>query len=355
MKKIPGWLIFAIIFIILIATKFIFFSKKEDKTSTNKNKGNQTVAANYIIAKSSVLNSKLYSSGQIGALNQIDIIPEIQGKIIAINFKEGESVKKGNLLVKINDADIQAQLAKNKAQLKLANEKLNRLKKLIEVKGISQEELDIQENEVNILTADQMYLQAQLAKTSITAAFDGVVGLKSISVGSFVNTNTIIASLVQLKPVYVEFSLPERYSQDITNNFNISYSYENSNNTKEYKAVVYAIEPVVDKLTKTIKIRAIYNGPEKMYPGSFVKVFVELNSNKGSILIPTQSIIPVLKGQKVIICKNGLAEERRVVTGIRTEDKIQILEGLNEGDTVLTTALLSAKSGTKLNLIHLKK
>ncbi|MBL7917200.1 MAG: efflux RND transporter periplasmic adaptor subunit, partial [Bacteroidia bacterium] len=312
------------------------------------------VAANYIVAKSTILNSKLYSSGQIGAINQIEIIAEIQGKITAINFKEGESVKKGEVLIKINDADIQAQLAKNKVQVKLANEKLSRLKKLLEVKGVSQEEYDIQENEVNLLNADQLYLLAQLAKTSIIAPFDGVVGLKNISVGSFVNSNTVIASLVQLQPVYIEFSLPERYSQEIEKNFTINFSYENNTNTKEYKAVIYAIEPVVDKLTKTIKIRAMYNGSEKMYPGSFVKVFVELNQNNGSILIPTQSIIPVLKGQKVIICKNGLAEERRVVTGIRTDDKIQILEGLNDGDTILTTALLSAKSGTKLNLIHSK-
>lgn len=350
MKKIPNWIYVVIVFALLISSKFIFFAKKEDKAKTG-GKPSGPISVNYIIATQFDFKTKVYSSGKIGALNEVEIKPEVAGKITAIYFKEGEQVNKGSVLIKINDADIQAQLSKNKIQLKLAELKLERLKKLIAINGVSQEEYDIQDNEVNTLKADQAFLIAQIAKTSIAAPFNGVIGLKNVSEGAYVSPNNVIASLVQLKPVFIEFSVPERYSEVLSKNMKVKFSKDGSINNKEFEAVIYAIEPKIDDITKTLRSRAIFSGNELFYPGTFVKVFVEINDNQNSLMIPTQSIIPVLKGQKVLICKNGVAEERMVVTGIRTDDKIQILEGLNQGDTVLTTGLLVAKAGANLKLI----
>lgn len=351
MKKIPGWIWVIVIFVALIASKYIFFAKKEEKAA-QKGKPNMPVTANYFVVKPFDFKNKVYSSGKIGALNEIELKPEVSGKLTAIYFKEGEHVNKGTVLVKINDADIQAQLMKNKVQLKLAEEKTARLNKLLLVNGVSQEEFDIQTNEVNSLKADQALLQAQLAKTTIIAPFDGIIGLKNVSEGAFITTGTTIASLVQLKPVYVEFSVPERYSSIIKNNMVVKFESDQKTSNNVHEATIYAIEPKVDDMTKTVRSRAMYNGNETLYPGSFVKVFVELNTIEQTLMVPTNGIIPVLKGQKVIVCKNGLAEERKVITGIRTEDKIQVLEGLMEGDTVLTTGLLAAKPGTKLILLN---
>lgn len=356
MKKIPGWLTAIIVIAGLIGSKYLFFSKKEDATPQGgKGRSNAPLSATFIIAKPQSLKNKVYSSGKVGAFNEVEIMPEVSGKLSSIYFKEGEHVNKGAVLAKINDADLQAQLVKNKAQLKLAEEKLDRSKKLLAANGISQEEFDIQASEVNTLKADQMFILAQLAKTTITAPFDGVIGLRNVSEGAFVNSSMVIASLVQLKPLFIEFSLPERYSSILKKDMGILFSYENSGSTKEYEASVYAIEPKIDELTKTIRCRALYKGPETLFPGSFVKVFVELSDIRNTIMIPTQSIIPVLKGQKVIISKNGMAEERMVVTGIRTDEQIQIMEGLTEGDTVLTSGLLVAKPGTKLKLKAVSK
>jgi membrane fusion protein (multidrug efflux system) len=350
MKKIPGWVYVILVFAVLIAVKLIFFGKKEEKggPAAKGGKPSGPIAVNYYVVTSTNFSNKVYSSGKIGALNEIEIKPEISGKVTAIYFKEGEQVSKGASLLKINDADLQAQLIKNKAQLKLAEEKTERLKKLVAINGISQEEFSVQENEVNTLKADQAFISAQLAKTIITAPFNGVVGLKSISEGAYVSPTQVIASLVQTKPLFIEFSVPEKYTSTVKKGMEIEFSGEST--TKPFKANIYAIEPKIDELTKSLRCRALYNGPEDFYPGSFVKVYVDMTETENALMIPTQSIIPILKGQKVLIARNGEADEAKVITGVRTDDKIQIVEGLKTGDTVLTTGLLSVKKGAKIKL-----
>jgi len=352
MKKIPNWIIILGVIALLVASKFLFFSKNDSNgAGNNKNKNAMPVAVNYFVVKQVDFNNDIFTTGKIGALNQIDILPEVSGKVNVIYFNEGETVTKGSVLIKLNDADLQAQLLKLKTQTKLSEQKLERLKKLIAVNGISQEEFDIQENELNGYKADQAFVAAQLAKTNIIAPFTGVIGLKNISEGSFVNSSTPIASLVQVKPLFVEFSVPEKYISLFKKGLTIKFSNDNTAGAKTHTAAIYAIEPRVDEVTKTIKARAMYNGNDEFYPGSFVKVFVNLNETKNVLVVPTQAVIPTLKGQKVIVSKNGVATEAMVTIGVRTDEKIQILDGLNVGDTVITTGLLAIRKDSKLKLI----
>jgi membrane fusion protein (multidrug efflux system) len=348
MKKIPNWIIIIVVIALIIASKFIFFSKKEDAAAA-KGKSKGPVAVNYYVVKPIAFNNEVFATGKIGALNQIDIMPEVAGKVMAIYFKEGETVNKGSVLVKLNDADLQAQLLKSKTQVALSEQKLERLKKLLEIKGVSQEEFDMQQNELNSLKADQAYILAQLAKTSIVAPFTGMIGLKNISEGSYVNTSTPIVSLVQVKPLYVEFSVPEKYSNLFSKGITVKFSNET---TKEQQiATIYAIEPRVDELTKTIKARATYTGNTHFYPGSFVKVFANLGETQNALMIPTQCVIPTLKGQKVFVSKDDIATEVMVTIGVRTDEKIQIIDGLQEGDKVITTGLLGLKKESPLKLL----
>jgi membrane fusion protein, multidrug efflux system len=350
MKKIPNWIIIVLAIAILIAIKVLFFPKKDQAPAGGgKGKPSGPIAVNYYVAQSSRFSNNVYTTGKIGALNEVEIKPEVSGKVTAVYFREGEQVNKGEPLIKINDADLQAQWQKNKIQVKLAEEKLARLKKLLNLNGISQEEFDIQSNELESLRADQAFISAQLSKTNITAPFSGMIGLKNISEGAYVSPSMVIASLVQLKPVYVEFSVPEKYSSFIKKGLSLRFSTSNSAE-QTFTAQIYAVEPRIDEATKTLRGRALYSGREIFYPGAFVKVYVNLGDSAESIMIPTQSVIPILKGQKVFVSRNGIAHEVKISTGIRTEDKIQVLEGLNAGDTVLTTGLMSVKKDSKLKL-----
>jgi membrane fusion protein (multidrug efflux system) len=352
MKKIPTWIIIIAVMAILIASKFVFFGKKDEKAQmAGKSNGPMPVAVNYFVVKPVDISKDVFATGKIGALNQVEILAEVSGKITAIYFKEGETVQKGNLLVKLNDADLQAQFLKTKTQLKLSEQKTARLKKLLAISGVSQEEYEMQENEVASLKADEAYLSAQLAKTNIIAPFSGVIGLKNISEGSFVNSSTPIVSLVQVKPLFVEFSVPEKYAGLIKKGVNINFSGDKENSSKSYSASVYAIEPRVEETTKTIKARAMYNGETEFYPGSFVKVFVNLGEEKNALMVPTQCVIPTLKGQKVYVAKDGVARETQVCIGVRTDEKLQVLEGLSSGDTVITTGLMSLKKDSRIKVL----
>lgn len=353
MKKIPNWIIVLIVISLLVVSKFIFFAKKDDKASAAKSKAAAPpLAVNYYVVNPVKFDNDVFATGRIGALNQIDILPEVSGKVTAIYFKEGETVNKGSLLLRLNDADLQAQLLKTRTQLKLSEQKTDRLKKLIAIQGVSQEEYDMQENEVAGLKADEAYTQAQLAKTNIVAPFSGVIGLKNVSEGSFVSTTVPIVSLVQMKPLYVEFSVPEKYSARFKQGISVSFSAENSASAKTFSATIYAIEPRIDELTKTIRARALYSGDQVFYPGSFAKVYANLGETRDALMVPTQCVIPTLKGQKVMLSKNGVATEAMVTIGVRTDEKIQILQGISAGDTVITTGLLSVKKDSKLRLIQ---
>lgn len=351
MKNIPNWLIIIFVLALIIASKFIFFSKNTEKMSGGTDKKKMPIPVNYFVVKADTLKNKVMATAKIGALNQVELIPEVSGKIIAIYFKEGEKVNKGEVLIKLNDADLQAQLLKNKTQINLANQKLDRLKKLLSISGVSQEEYDMQENEVMTLKADEAYLKAQLAKTSLIAPFDGVIGLKNISEGSYVNTSNAIASLVQMKPVFVEFSIPEKYSQQLAKGLDLHFSTARSSSGKQFSAKVYAIEPMVDQTTKTIKARALYSGTETFYPGSYVQVELNFGSSPNALMVPNTCVIGTLKGQKVFVSKQNTAIEVPIEIGIRNEKMIEVTSGLQAGDTVISTGILSVRKDSKLTLL----
>lgn len=356
MKNIPVWIKVLAVIALLVASKFLFLSKKEGKGGGgSKDKNSPVIGVNFYVVRVGTIDNSVFAAGKIGAFNQVDILPEVSGKITGIFFKEGDAIKKGTLLLKLNDADLQAQLLKVKTQIKLSEQKLERLKKLLAINGISQEEYDMQEHELMAQKADEAFFSAEIAKTNITAPFDGVIGLKNVSEGSFVSPAAPIVSLVQLKPLYVEFSIPEKYSTLFKRGGTVSFSADNGQIANTFSASIYAIEPQVDEATKTIKARALYQGTEVLYPGSYVKVFVNLGTTQNALMVPTQAIVATLKGQKVFVCRNGVAVEIPVQIGVRTDQQIQVIEGLSPGDTLITSGLLSVKKDSKVKLISASK
>jgi membrane fusion protein (multidrug efflux system) len=153
-----------------------------------------------------------------------------------------------------------------------------------------------------------------------------------------------------MRPVFVEFSVPEKYHGKLGNGLTVSFGTENTSNEGEFEAKIYAIEPRVDEATKTIKARALYDGKTTFYPGSFVRVHVNLGQVKNAIMVPTQCVIPTIDGQKVFTVRQGTATEVPVKIGVRTESAIEITEGLVPGDTIVASGMLGVKQGTKLKL-----
>ena len=346
----------ALIIVLFGLIKIFFLNPKGQANSSGSKAGAGAApptAVTVFVVKSAELNNNVFATGTILANEEVTLAPEISGKIVLLKINEGMAVRKGELLVKINDAEYQAQLKKMELQYKIADEKLSRLKQLLGINAISQEEYDIAQNLTSTMKADMDYTRALIAKTEIRAPFNGIIGLKYVSEGSYISAATRIATIQQVNLVKIDFSVPEKYAGVLNRNDIISFTV--SDNPKKYTAKVYAIEPRIDQATRTIQLRALAdNGKNELYAGAFARIELPLRKIENALMIPTEAIIPILKGKKVFICKEGKAKEVIVETGIRTDDRIQIVSGLSDGDSVITTGIMQLKPNMPLKIISNK-
>ena len=330
----------------------IYFKKcnSSDKAATpDAAKGKQTLNVSAVVLSVKPLEYKLYSSGTVMANEEVQLRNEVQGRIIAINFKEGTKVKKGDLLIKLFDDDLKAQLKKLQLQKELAEKSESRQRDLLDAKGISQQDFEIAQNNLNSIKADIDIVQSSISKTEIRAPFDGSIGLKSVSLGAFIAANTIIASIQDIDPLKVEFTVPERFRDQIANNSEITFTSESASGI--FKGKIYAFEPRLNVTTRSFMVRAICpNSDQRIFPGAFAHVTIPLKVIDDAIQVPTQAVIPELKGQSVYISENGLAKKTMVETGIRSDSSIQITSGVQAGDTVLITGMMQVRPKVPLKI-----
>ena len=296
------------------------------------------------VLKPGQLLNEFYTTGSILANEKVELRSEVSGRITGIFFEEGSQVKKGALLLKINDSELQAQLTKAEAQQKLAELEEFRNRKLLELKAISQEEYDISLNQLKAIQAEKQLLEAQIEKTEILAPLSGKIGLRYVSPGSYMPSNSMIAILQQVDPIKVEFSVPEKYSLTIKKGMHLSFTVENFD--RSFEGVIYAVESGIDPQTRSIKVRATSPNPGSLLmPGTYARISLILENIPDALTIPSESLITELEGTKVYICQNGKAISVPVVTGIRTGTDIQITSGLSAGDSLITTGLLQISNG----------
>jgi membrane fusion protein (multidrug efflux system) len=353
--KFKNLMIGGIVIAVFIAIKMIFFPAQGGQANVppkGKSGGGASNVTAYI-AKPERVSNEITASGTIRANEEVQLQPELSGKVVQINFREGSKVSKGQLLVKINDTDFQAQYKKLQVQSALAEQTLQRQKQLLTISGISQQEFDLAQSQYNTIKADMDFQMAQILKTEIKAPFDGMIGLKNVSEGAIVTPATVIANIQQIDPVKLDFSVPERYFSYLKKDGEVIFSIEGLQ--QKLKGSIYAIEPKIDAATRTIQIRAICpNFKGDMYPGAFAQVKIVLNDIDNAIMIPTESLIPDISGQKVFLLKNGKSSYSRVETGIRTDTRIQITKGVNAGDTVLTAGIMQLKPEATVRITNLK-
>lgn len=302
------------------------------------------------VVKPGVLQNGLVASGTLLPNEEVELHPEVAGKITALNLNEGNTVRKGDLLVKLYDADLQAQLKKLLLQKETAEKTEARLKQLLSINGIGQQEYDNALIQLNNIKADIELVQANISKTEIRAPFDGTVGLKNVSNGAYVSPATTISSLQQTNPLKIDFTVPEKYFALVKKGDAISFTVDGSPET--FSGKVFAIEPKIEETNRSIKVRALVQNPQaKLFAGAFAKVNLGLKQTDNALLIPTQCIIPEARNKKVIVIKNGKAKFVTVETGVRSESYIQILSGIEAGDTLVATALMYVKPDAGIKVV----
>lgn len=319
------------------------------KGGKDGNSGGPGMAVDGVVVQTAAFNSNLEISGSIEANESVVLRSEVSGLVTGIYFKEGSTVNKGAILIKVNDRDIQAQLREALTKQNLSGTNENRAKQLLQKGAISQEEYDTSLADLQSFKAQAQLIRAQLAKTSIIAPFTGKIGLRSISVGEYLTPSTQIANLLSTNPVKINFSVPEKYAGQIKLNSQISFETDAS--SKKFTGKVFAIEPGINQQTRTLQIKALAANPNgELMPGSFAQIKLALSTLNNAILIPTEAVIPVLKGKVVYISKNGKAQQVSIDAGTRTAERIVITSGLNVGDTVLTTGSMTLKPGTAVKV-----
>jgi membrane fusion protein (multidrug efflux system) len=303
-----------------------------------------------LVVKTSSINEVVEASGTILANEATEIRPEISGRITQLNIREGAVVPKGSLLVKIYDADLQAQLNKLLVQLQIAEKTEERQKELLKIGGIAQQDYDLSTLQVSNIKADIELTRVNISKTEIRAPYNGRLGLKSISPGAYISPTTLITTITQMNQMKIEFSVPEKYSAQINNGLTLDFMLDGS--TKSYKANVLAREGSVDQNTRNLRIRAVVQGGADQFlvPGTFAKVRMILGENRNAIMIPSNAVIPQARNKQVALYRGGMASMIDIDTGIRDSSNVQVLSGLKSGDTLVTSGLLFIKPGTKLKL-----
>jgi membrane fusion protein (multidrug efflux system) len=305
-----------------------------------------------MVAEPRAIDNTVEANGTIVANEYVELHPEISGRITWLHVPEGSNVQKGELIARIYDADLQAQLEKSKVLLDMYQKTEERDRQLLAINGINQSDYDLALNNVNSTKADIDYTQAQINKTIIRAPFAGVVGLRQVSIGAYVSPASVIATLQQLDKTKVDFTLPEQYAPLIKKGATVTVETDGPDSSMQ-KAMIIATEPQINLSSRNIKVRAVLEkGYEK--PGAFVKVLIRASTAVKSILVPTNAIIPDDKNNQLVIVKNGKANYVNVQTGLRMANNVAITEGLNAGDTVVVTGVLFARPSAPVKIRSIK-
>jgi membrane fusion protein (multidrug efflux system) len=335
---------------------FAKITRSEKKKAANAQLGTapRDLLVDGYVVKTENLSNILNANGTLLANEETSIQSEINARVIRIFFREGQFARKGAVLVKLYDADLRAQLQKLQTQKALAERTLERNRTLLAKGGVAQQQVDVDAASVQGFDADIAQVQAQIQRTEIRAPYNGTLGLRAVSEGTVVSPTTVIASFQQTNPLKLDFSVPEKYSDLLHAGDEVRFTVASDPRTHVGK--VYAIEPQVDLTTRTVKLRAQVPNPKgDLRPGQFANVRLELSETPQAIMVPSQAIVPSARDKKVIVSRNGKAEYVTVETGLRNANKVQIIMGVQPGDTVITSGLLQIKPDASVKVVRVTK
>lgn len=334
----------------LAAVAMVLFScgnKPDEQKGVSGKKRPSPKVDGYII-KTEAFSETIEVPGTVVANEVTEIHPEVSGRVVSLNVREGQYVGKGALLAKIYDGDLQAQLRKLQSQLSTAKVNESRASQLLKIQGISREEYDGTLLNVRNIQADMAIVRTEISRTEVRAPFSGKMGLKAISPGAYVTPASVIATINQTSTLKLDFSVPEKYTSRIYNGQIVTFTTEG--NDRGYSARVTATESNINEANRSLTIRSVVNsGIAGLVPGSFAKVKVQFAPKSKAVFVPTNAIVPTARGKQLIISIDGEAVFNNIETGIRDSSRVEVVSGVKPGDTILVTGLMSTKPGDKVS------
>jgi membrane fusion protein (multidrug efflux system) len=306
------------------------------------------LAAEGLTIEPETIRETVPSLGTLVANESVTMVAESSRRVVAISFEEGADVQKGDLLLKLDDAGLKADLLRLEGRHGLAVATEARQADLMAQKLVSTQDYDRARSELTAILGEMEVLKVQLAQTEIRAPFAGRVGLRRVSQGAYVSPNTVLTTLRDISQLKLDFTLPERYAADVRKGQNFTFRVEGR--AQPFSGRVVAIEPAIDTATRSLNVRGVVPNPGgRLTPGASASVEFEVRTAL-SILIPTRALVPSVKGHSVFLLVDGKAVEQDVTIGVRTSDRVQILSGLKKGDVLLTSNLLRLRAGIPVRL-----
>jgi membrane fusion protein (multidrug efflux system) len=290
------------------------------------------------------------ATGTLRAREAVSMRSEVAGIVAGIHFGEGERVAAGDLLLEIDDRELRAQRERVAARVALETATERRVRELLSTKNASQATHDEAVANLRVTKAELAVIDAQLAKTELRAPFAGVVGLRDISVGSYLTPGTIVVDLVAVDALKLDFSLPERYQDAVRAGMPVRGSVQGRG--EAFEGRVYAIDPSVDVDSRSLRLRATVPNPdERLRPGQFAELLIVLDEVPDALLVPAIGLIPGLRQPTVLVVRDGVVERREVTAGTRTADEVRVTSGLAPGDRVIVTGILQLRAGMPVTAV----
>lgn len=347
--KFQSYSIILAFFTLIVISSSCSSKKKEDAAAQQKAGPRPPAKVDAFIAETKTVSEAIELPGSIVSGESTQVHPEVAGRITALYVREGTYVNKGAVLAKLYDADLQAQLRKFQVQLKMAQQTEARYNQLQKIGGISKQDYDVTALQVSNIRADLAIINTEIARTVVRAPFSGKLGLKEISTGAYVTPASVITFIQKTSGLRIDFNVPEKYSSLIKKGQYVNFTVEGSE--RAYTAVIMATETGITETTRSLTVRAHVKSSEAgLVPGGFAKVRLAFAPDHNAVMIPTQAIIPQARGKKVYVFKDGKANFVEVTTGTRDSSRVQILSGINTGDTVIITGLLGLKPDAKVTI-----
>jgi len=347
-------LVLVVAIFLTIAAIFLYPRLKPENNPglTPMREASSTLPVDVKIVHPRTIENMIRVTGTVLPNESVEMQSEISGRVEKIFFKEGQQIKKGDLLLTINDEEIRAQVERLRYTRKLNEDSEYRQRQLLEKEAISREEYEIALTTLNTTLADIKEREAILAKHRLLAPFDGVVGLRQISEGSYITPGDLVCNIYSLNPAKIEFSIPGKYTDDIREGDSIRFTNEAAK--QEFYGVVYAFEPRIDPRTRTLKIRALSPNKEGLLlPGQFINIEYTLEVIPNALMVPSVAVVPEMNGHKLFLFKNSQAEQQIVEIGLRTEAEVQIVDGISPSDSVIVTGILQMRPGMPLELSNI--
>jgi membrane fusion protein (multidrug efflux system) len=296
-------------------------------------------------ARTDTVRDEVAATGQIEAIQSIELRPEVEGRIVRILPREGQEVAAGTPLFQIDSTELGAQVAQLAAQRDLANQDLARTKDLMAQNAASTQDLEHAEANARSMDAQYRVMSTRLARTTVRAPFSGVMGQRFVSQGDYVTNTTKLCTLQTVNPMRATFNVPEKYARALKRGQEVAFTVAAISN-REFAGEVDFVDPVVSNPGRTILVKAHVPNPQRLLqPGMFIEARLVTAVRPKAIVVPEDAVVPVQGATFVWAVQEGKAVQRRVGIGVRTPGFVEITSGVDAGEQVVVGGLESLFPG----------